>query len=355
MKLDEFSSQLEESEKFEYASLVSEAQTEGADPKTIRGKLARLASSVLKRLGEQPNPGPIIGEFSKAYFTMPKKQEALPFDELCRRFPYPLSYELKRFLDEKKLFDSGENAPQYAYDCCAVMGLLVRLAATIGIQEYVKTIGGKDAGLNREIIETLRTPADGSWLALARNLAKRISKEKNPGLAGVLQQALSTKVSLQGSKGSTTPTQALEKLVSFRNRLIHGDRSAKNDLKDVVVLLLTSIRGFGFLAEFDLMVRQDEGGFKLNGLLPEKIQKVNPAVPNNQPCLVSQKDPKDFLSLFPIIHFQEGKDGNEVNFDEIAIFMTLYNETITFEGSGQPKWHWTRPVGRSGQSKFERP
>ena len=162
MKLDEFAGQLEKNEKSEYEALVAEAQAEGVDSKLIRGKLARLGSSVLKRIGEQPNPGPIIAEFSKAYLSMPQKQEALPLTELSVKLPYPLGYELKSFLDDKKLFDSGENVPQFAYDLCAVMGLLVRLAATIGIQGYVSILGGKDTGLNREIIETLRAPADGS-------------------------------------------------------------------------------------------------------------------------------------------------------------------------------------------------
>ena len=69
MKLVEFAEQLEENEKSEYETLVAEAESEGADPKQLRGRLARLASSVLKRLGEQPNPGPIIGEFSKTYLA----------------------------------------------------------------------------------------------------------------------------------------------------------------------------------------------------------------------------------------------------------------------------------------------
>ena len=34
------------------------------------------------------------------------------------------------------------------------MGLLVRISATIGIQGYVSILGGTDAGLNREIVET---------------------------------------------------------------------------------------------------------------------------------------------------------------------------------------------------------
>ena len=62
------------------------------------------------------------------------------------------------------------------------MGLLVRISATIGIQGYVSILAGKDAGLNREIVETLRAPADGSWLTLARRLSERLSKEKDPVL-----------------------------------------------------------------------------------------------------------------------------------------------------------------------------
>ena len=202
---------------------------------------------MLKRLGEQPNPGPIIGEFSKAYLAVTQKHEALPLEELSRRFPYPLGYTLKTFLDDQKLFESGENVPQFAYDCCTVMGLLVRISATIGIQGYVSILGGKDAGLNREIVETLRAPADGSWLTLARRLSERLSKEKDPGLAGSLQQALNTKMSLEGSKkGSIAPAQALEKLVGFRNRLIHGERVQKNDLEEAVDLLLASGQGFRF-------------------------------------------------------------------------------------------------------------
>ena len=45
---------------------MAESQA-GGDAKAIRGRLARLAVGVLKRLGQQPNPGPIIGEFNQLY------------------------------------------------------------------------------------------------------------------------------------------------------------------------------------------------------------------------------------------------------------------------------------------------
>ena len=45
---------------------MAESQA-GGDAKAIRGRLARLAVGGLKRLGQQPNPGPIIGEFNQLY------------------------------------------------------------------------------------------------------------------------------------------------------------------------------------------------------------------------------------------------------------------------------------------------
>ena len=57
---------MEEAEQTEYEALVAESQA-GGDAKAIRGRLARLAVGVLKRLGQQPNPGPIIGEFNQLY------------------------------------------------------------------------------------------------------------------------------------------------------------------------------------------------------------------------------------------------------------------------------------------------
>ena len=138
-------------------------------------------------------------------------------------------------------------------------------------------------------------------------MSERLSKEKDPGLAGSLHQALNTKMSLEGSKkGSIAPAQALEKLVGFRNRLIHGERVQKNDLEEAVDLLLASVRGFGFLAEFDLLVRRGEDGFRLNGLLPEKMEKVDPDLPENQPCLVSQGF-KEFSFSFTDSSFSGGK------------------------------------------------
>ena len=59
MNLEQFVEQLEVSEQAEYETLVAESQN-GGDAKAVRGRLARLAIGVLKRLDQQPNPGPIF-------------------------------------------------------------------------------------------------------------------------------------------------------------------------------------------------------------------------------------------------------------------------------------------------------
>ena len=68
MNLEQLIEELEAAEQTEYEALVAESQA-GGDAKAIRGRLARLAVAVLKRLGQQPNPGSIIGEFNQLYAT----------------------------------------------------------------------------------------------------------------------------------------------------------------------------------------------------------------------------------------------------------------------------------------------
>ena len=51
MNLEQLIEQLETEEQTEYEALVTESQA-GRDAKAIRGRLARLAASVLKRLDQ---------------------------------------------------------------------------------------------------------------------------------------------------------------------------------------------------------------------------------------------------------------------------------------------------------------
>ena len=60
------------------------------------------------------------------------------------------------------------------------------------------------------------------------------------------------------------------------------------------------------------------------------MEEVDPDLPENQPCLVSQKDSKNFLSLSPILHFQEGKQDQEVTFDELFFINAGSSERLNY-------------------------
>ena len=319
MNLEQLIENLQAEELATYQSLVDQAQ-QGADSKLVRGQLAKLAISVLKRLGQKPNPGPIIGQFSKQYFAAPKKPEVVPIEDLVRQFPYPLSFKLKNVLDDKARYQSGEDVPQYGYDCCAVMGLLVRIAAAIGIQSYVDLVGGSDVEFNRAIMETLQAPADGGWLSLARRLAQQLHSREGAAIVKQLHDGFGQKVQLEDegkNKKNVQVSQALEQLVSFRNRLVHGERISAEELEEAINLLVVATRGFAFLVDYEMVVRQNGTGYRLNNLLPETIDQVSAELPKMEPCLVSKKDPQQFLSLSPLLHFRQGVEGQEIDFDEL--------------------------------------
>ena len=118
MNLEQFVERLEDQESFDYQALVREYQN-GADSKNIRGRLARLAITVLKRLDQPPNPGTIIAQFIQLY---PPDQSAttdqsLPAAEMKPVEDYPQALvqpmvELDKSKDpastHKALLDLGE-------------------------------------------------------------------------------------------------------------------------------------------------------------------------------------------------------------------------------------------------------
>ena len=168
MQLEQFVEQLEGTEQVEYQALVEENQN-GGESKAIRGRLARLAIAVLKRMDQTPNPGPIIGQFIKHY---PPTQsgatdQAMPAAEMKPLESYPQVIvqpmtELQKSKDaassHKALLDLGE-------------ALLVYLT---GIQfgEYRKS-WPLDEEIEAEFYKNAtRKPSFGVFLGFWRRLAK---------------------------------------------------------------------------------------------------------------------------------------------------------------------------------------
>ena len=168
MQLEQFVEQLEGQERVEYQTLVAESQSEG-DSKSIRSRLARLTMEVLKRLGEKPNPGPVIGQFTKLY---PPAQSAAgvedfpaaemkPLEDYPQALVQPMT-ELQKSKDaastHKALLDLGE----------------VMLVYLTGIQfgEYRK-YWPLDEEIESEFYKNAkRKPSFGVFLGFLRRLAK---------------------------------------------------------------------------------------------------------------------------------------------------------------------------------------
>lgn len=96
MNLEQLIQQLDQDEQTEFETLVSESQA-GGDSKAIRGRLAHLAIGVLKRLGQNPNPGPIIGQFNQLYAAASAPAPAkldLPGLSAIDQYPYSFGHGL---------------------------------------------------------------------------------------------------------------------------------------------------------------------------------------------------------------------------------------------------------------------
>lgn len=327
MEIDQFIAALSDDERASYEALAEEAAAPGADPKALRSRLARLAVAAQKRLGEKPTPGPIIDAFSERHLPKQLVASEVPLARLAEALPYPLGLKVKLLLAERERREAGEPTPQIPYELCAVAGLTLRVAAAIGIQSYVRIAGAKDAAMNREVVDTLRAPADGSWRELAVALAKILGGREDAQLARKLHAALNSKV---GIKGVGKVATALQELVSFRNDLIHGERLTEDASNRALDLLLEVVRAFGFLAEYDLLVHHDGKTFRTSGVIPEAIQNGGAELPEDELCLVHREGKEPPLSLYPLLVFHEGVPDGRVDFDEIFFLNAGTAERLSY-------------------------
>ncbi|MGB0590195.1 MAG: hypothetical protein ACPGU1_10990 [Myxococcota bacterium] len=324
MSLDEFITLLSEDERATYDDLVTRGSdlTQPAQP--VREALVALATEVCGREGKKP--GAVIGGFIKAHLPKRPKPKEKPRDEVFTRLPYPLGMRATAVFRAWERKRAGESEPQLHYDLSAVMGIGVRVALTLGIQAYVNRglVSSGDA-LNPKIVKVLRAPADGAMLSLAREIAKKLAKKDGAPLmaalhAGFGQKAVATNPdtdAITPVKGIKDAAQAFEKLVSFRNDLIHGERIAEDRETLAFQCLEGALRGLGFLADWELVVRSGERGFKLAASLPEAMDSIDESWPDKEPLLVHRDAKHAPLSLHPLLTFKDAVDDGDVTLDEL--------------------------------------
>ena len=328
MKFSEFIISLTDEETSIYQELVSPSRVGGANLKSIRGDFARFAVGVLGGRGENINITEIIRGFNEQFAVEQDPNNDLSLAQLCELFPYPLNFKTQALIRDSKRRDEGENVPQFAYDICSLMGLVIRLNAVIVIKNFAIGSKGKDYSLNALVNSTIRAPSDGSWLSLLRQLGKKTPDHGTSILTTRLMNALNTKVKLS-NRTRRTVFQYLESLVSFRNRLIHGEKITGDELNEAKDMIFASITALQFFAEFNLVVFSDGDLFRINGTKPEKIANVDLEMPENEPCLVSKKPPYMALSLSPLIYFSEGYK-TAIEFDELFFLNAGDSENLSY-------------------------
>ena len=167
LDLKSFETALTAAERDTLAAIIQQLQDASVEREQVRLAFFTLAAAVISRLGHGA-PGPLWGELKKQHRSA-REAVGVPWAELPDALPYPLGLKLREFLHAGARFDAGEAEPQLAFELCAVMGVLVRMAALVTTQDYVRA-GKNDAAINHAVVEKLRAPSDGGW----RNLYRRL-------------------------------------------------------------------------------------------------------------------------------------------------------------------------------------
>ena len=333
-RLSTFEDELTDDERQNLAEIVAQIADPAADLRALQPTFFAFALPVLQRLGGG-HPGPLWGELLKQHRVGKRDPVKVPFPELAASLPYPLGFKLKALLRAESNLDEGVDEPQFAFELCAVMGVLVRLAALISIQDYV-TSDRNDSALNHAVMAALQRPADGTWLDLAGRLTKALKSSKLP-FASRVGEALRAKVSVSKptaqAAGTKSPRQALDALVAFRNDLVHGEPITEARLKTARAQLRVAVRGFAWLAEYRLEVLHHGTVWSLNGDVPRPVES-EADLPDDEPCLVRRSDPTERMSLSPLLRFRsgEGEDDHRVELDEVFFLNAGSAERLSYIG-----------------------
>ena len=317
--IDELVAILDEGERAAWQAI------EGEIGSNVYPRVAELLARVRDRLAgfDDATAGQLVGELRRREAARRPPPAVPVFADLAVAMPYPLGLKLLEVQRAQRLRDEGTPDPQEPFLVAATMGVLVRMAALLAIRAYVDA-GGKDAALNQSIVKGLRAPADGTWLALAQELAEYLSTRAAPESWGVrVHTALKSKPPLpdevaRAAKGTTT-SAALQALVAFRNKLAHGEAPTAVLLAQARAHLEVAARGFGFLTEHQLLVRFAGTVFALEGSAP-RIVDDRDDLPEAEPCLVARTGEGAVTSLSPLLRFSPGEGAGDVDVDFDELF-----------------------------------
>ena len=335
LSFDDFVAGLSPEEAEAFEQYKADLAAPDCDENAVRGRFFAWAGPIVSRLGGG-HPGALWGQVKGRFAPKKRKAEVRPLPDLAERLPYPLGFKIRELLQSQRRQSEGEAEPQYPFELCAVMGVLVRLSALITLRAFVDA-KKSNPELNHLIVSRLRAPSDGGWLELSQRLSKELKDAEQP-LAELVRTALDSNPQLspevkQRARGGTKTSQALANLVKFRNDLLHGENISEEELDQASAYLEVAIRGFASLGDYRLEVRHGEKTWSLNGAVPRPVE-TDIELPEDEPCLVHRDGQHDPVSLSPLLRFRAGQDEAEmdVDFDELFFLNAGSLERLSYIG-----------------------
>ena len=315
MNFEEFINSLNKEDQIEFNRLISLLKDNKSNIKEVRSNVARLLMSILNRSNQNNLIGQLMSQFNDIYINKNDAISQISDEDLVKLLPYPLSAKINQIIKSKMNLDQNINEPQFGYQICSVLGLYLRFLGVLLINFYANRIDKKNIKINNLIVKTIRAPSDGSWLSLTRELLKSLTKENNDKNLLLLKSNLEKKIPNTNNK-KISIYMILEDLISFRNKLVHGEKVDHNLIVERFKDIINVFKNLTFLLSWKIFVRVNKKTFYISGSLPKEIkEKVYNELPDKEICLVIDNDIKNYISLYPLLHFNIS--SNEVDINEL--------------------------------------
>ena len=315
MNFEEFINSLNKEDQIEFNRLITLLEDDKSNIKEVRSNVARLLMSILNRSNQNNLIGQLMSQFNDIYISKNGETNQISDENLVKSLPYPLSAKINQIIKSKINLDQDINEPQFGYQICSVLGLYLRFLGVLLINFYANRIDKKNIKINNLIVKTIRAPSDGSWLSLIRELLKLLNKENNDKNLLLLKNNLEQKITNSNNKKNTI-YMILEDLISFRNKLVHGEKVDQQLIVEKFQDIINVFKNLTFLLSWKIFVRVNKKTFHISGSLPKEIkEKVYNELPDKEICLVIDDDIKNYISLYPLLHFNIS--SNEVDINEL--------------------------------------
>jgi hypothetical protein len=263
--------------------------------------------------------------------------QQIQLERLLAELSYPLGLTAGEWFREQKRFEEGERSGRLPFLVCRVLGVSVRLAAAIAIRALAES-QSRDVELNVQVLKTLRHPSDGGWLELLRLVSKALPLHP---WARFLRESLEQRYSTPDPTGTLSQSessfQAMERLVAFRNALIHGNAPTEPQIMEASGHVEVLLRGFSWLAQHQIRVRWEGREWALVGAAPFPLEEGRDAMPpvlaDGEVYLLDPSGARPPLSLSPLLVFRPGVDGSAtVETDELWFLNSGSLERLAYIG-----------------------